>query len=242
MTGSVHLQPGAKASAVLQSDREAIAPADCKPLNIAVVGGGWAGFAAAVEITTQGHRATVLEAARALGGRARGLFDENSDNNAQGDSACLLDNGQHILIGAYTQTLRLMQVVGLDIHKALLRMPLTLQFPDGTGLQLPPLPAPVDALWGIVTARGWTWNDKFSLLRCSLRWQWQNFVCAPHATVRDVCVGMSPRVVQELIEPLCASALNTPAERASGQVFLRVMHDALFAHNGGSNLLLPCVD
>ena len=45
-----------------------------------------------------------------------------------------------------------------------------------------------------------------------------------------------------LIEPLCVSALNTPAERASGQVFLRVMRDALFAQSGGSNLLLPRVD
>jgi predicted NAD/FAD-dependent oxidoreductase len=42
-----------------------------------------------------------------------------------------------------------------------------------------------------------------------------------------------------LIEPLCVSALNTPADRASGQVFLRVMRDSLFAQNGGSNLLLP---
>ena len=45
-----------------------------------------------------------------------------------------------------------------------------------------------------------------------------------------------------LIEPLCVSALNTPAKRASAQVFLRVMRDALFAGSGGSNLLLPRVD
>ena len=45
-----------------------------------------------------------------------------------------------------------------------------------------------------------------------------------------------------LIEPLCVSALNTPADKASGQVFLRVLRDSLFAVNGGSNLLLPRVD
>ena len=45
-----------------------------------------------------------------------------------------------------------------------------------------------------------------------------------------------------LIEPLCVSALNTPPDRASGQVFLRVMRDALFSQSGGSNLLLPRLD
>jgi hypothetical protein len=48
--------------------------------------------------------------------------------------------------------------------------------------------------------------------------------------------------MQELIEPLCVSALNTPADRASGQVFLRVMQDSLFGAAGSSNLLLPRTD
>ena len=47
---------------------------------------------------------------------------------------------------------------------------------------------------------------------------------------------------RELIEPLCVSALNTPVEHASGQVFLRVLHDALFTERGGADLLLPRVD
>ena len=39
--------------------------------RLAVVGGGWAGMAAAVLATRAGHRVTVLEAAPAPGGRAR---------------------------------------------------------------------------------------------------------------------------------------------------------------------------
>jgi hypothetical protein len=45
----------------------------------------------------------------------------------------------------------------------------------------------------------------------------------------------------ELIEPLCVSALNTPADRASAQVFLTVLRDTLFSPRG-SNLLLPRAD
>ena len=43
-------------------------------------------------------------------------------------------------------------------------------------------------------------------------------------------------------EYYCFDALNTPAERASGQVFLRVLKDALFGEAGGADLLLPRVD
>jgi hypothetical protein len=44
------------------------------------------------------------------------------------------------------------------------------------------------------------------------------------------------------MEPLCVSALNTPAERSSGQVFLRVLRDSLLGGRGSSNLLIPRTD
>jgi hypothetical protein len=73
-------------------------------------------------------------------------------------------------------------------------------------------------------------------------WQLTGFRCAPETSVAALCAQMSTRVLNELIEPLCVSALNTPAHRASGQVFLRVMKDALFGVQGGSRLLLPRQD
>lgn len=153
-----------------------------------------------------------------------------------------LDNGQHILIGAYSESLKLMADVGVDVSAGLLRLPLTMQFPDGSGLRLPRLPAPLDALAGILGTRGWSWRDRFSLLKVCLGWQWCRFECAPQLSVSDLCSRLPATVMRTLIEPLCVSALNTPPERASGQVFLRVMRDALFSGNGASNLLLPRVD
>lgn len=205
-------------------------------VKIAVIGAGWAGCAAAVEATRLGHQVTLFEASRTAGGRARRVMA------MLGNEPLALDNGQHILIGAYSDTLRLMADVGVDVAAALLRLPLTLQFPDGSGLQLPRWPAPLDAFAGILGARGWSWADKGSLLRVALGWQMRGFSCRPEQSVLDVCQGLAPRVMNALIEPLCVSALNTPANRASGQVFLRVMHDSLFASSGGSNLLLPRLD
>lgn len=208
-------------------------------MKVAIVGAGWAGCAAAVEVTRLGHKVTLFEASRTLGGRARRV-----DVMHKG-KLLALDNGQHILIGAYAETLKLMANVGVNIPRSLLRLPLTLKFPDGSGLRLFNLPAPFDALAGILAARGWSWLDKLSLLKAAIGWQIAGFQCDAQLSVTVLCKGITPGIMASLIEPLCVSALNTPAERASGQVFLRVMQDSLFAGygvKGGSNLLLPLVD
>jgi len=202
-----------------------------------VVGAGWAGCAAAVEATRLGQQVTLFEAGRIPGGRARRVDGQWPDG-----TPLPLDNGQHILIGAYSDSLRLMADLGLDAKALLLRMPLSLQFPDGSGLRFPRLPTPLDALAGILRARGWSWGDRLSLLGAALRWQMAGFQCAPELSVAQLCQQLSKRASTELIEPLCVSALNTPAERASASVFLRVLRDALFSQSGGSNLLLPRTD
>jgi squalene-associated FAD-dependent desaturase len=202
-------------------------------MKLAVIGAGWAGLACAVEATRLGHAVTLFEAAPMPGGRARRV------DNIHGMA---LDNGQHILIGAYTATLKLMREVGVDVDTALQRLPLSLRFADGGGLKLPRLPAPLDLLAGIFTARGWTWRDKSSLLHTAIGWRLSGFRCASTTSVADLCSGLTPRVMQELIEPLCVSALNTPVGQSSGEVFLRVLKDALFSGSGGADLLLPRVD
>jgi hydroxysqualene dehydroxylase len=209
--------------------------------RVAVVGAGWAGLAAAVAATQDGHAVTLLEAARTPGGRARALPVTLPD----GETA-LLDNGQHILVGAYVETLALMETVGVAPQAALLRLPLVLRDPQGDGLALPAWPAPWDALAGILGARGWSWGDRWSLLRAAAGWRRAGFRCDPGLSVADLTRDLSPQVRDSMIDPLCVAALNTPAERASGEVFLRVLRDALFGRGhhgwGGSNLLLPRQD
>ena len=206
--------------------------------TIGIIGAGWAGLACAIEATRAGHAVTVFEAARTLGGRARALPAQ-----LPGGAPVLLDNGQHILIGAYSATLGLMRELGIDPAAVLHRMPLRLRFADGGGLAVPPgWPPPLDLVAGILGARGWSWRDKAALLRSALAWRAGGFLCDPSTSVAQLCAGLTPRVRRELIEPLCSSALTTPVEHASGQVFLRVLHDALFTERGGADLLLPRVD
>jgi squalene-associated FAD-dependent desaturase len=210
-------------------------------VKIAIIGAGWAGLAAAVSATQAGHTATVFEATHAIGGRARSLNGLKKYGLPDG-TPVTLDNGQHILIGAYTDTLSLMRLVGINPDDALLSLPMTLQFPDGLGLRFTAWPTPLDALGGILSAHGWTVADKWALLRAAVGWQLKNFTCDAALSVAQLCQNLTPKVNTELIEPLCVSALNTPAARASAQVFLRVLRDALFGVQGGSRLLLPKVD
>ena len=198
-------------------------------LRVAVVGAGWAGLAAAVRLVQLGAQVSVFELARTPGGRAR-----QADGAAQ-----VLDNGQHILIGAYTATLALMRCVGADPGALLLRQPLALVGADGSGLRLPPgapLPAFVRA---VLAANHWPWPDRLALLVTATRWWRRRFACPAGLTVQQLCATLPPTVQHDLIEPLCVAALNTPMAGASASVFLRVLHDALFAGRGSADLLLP---
>lgn len=200
--------------------------------RIAVIGGGWAGLAAAVEATARGHAVTLFEMAPRLGGRARSLA-------AAEPGATPLDNGQHILIGAYTATLALMRRVGVDPDAVLLRMPLTLVDADGQGLRLgrgPVLIAFTRAVWAMTH---WRWRERLALSNAALGWLLRGFRCDPTWTVARLTATLPERVRHEFVDPLCVAALNTPADAASATVFLRVLHDALFAGPGSSDLLVP---
>jgi squalene-associated FAD-dependent desaturase len=198
-------------------------------VKLAVVGGGWAGLAAAVRATQAGHGVTVFEMAGHWGGRARGVDV----------GGLALDNGQHILIGAYVRTLALMETVGADPQAVLARLPLTLRYADGRGLRMPAGPAWLVFAGAVAGCKGWTWSDRWALVAASLGWAARGFRCDPSLTVAQLCAGLPPRVRALLIDPLCVAALNTVAGEASASVFLRVLQDALFAGRGSADLLLP---
>ena len=198
-------------------------------MKLAIIGGGWAGLAAAVRGTEKGHRITLFEMAGSLGGRARTVQTD----------AGTLDNGQHILIGAYLRTQLLMQTVGVQLDDVLDRRPLELRYPDGRGLRMPS-----GAPWfgfgrAVLECVGWSARDRLALLTTAAGWALAGFRCSAQLTVDELCSRLPPAVRQLLIDPLCIAALNTPARHASAAVLLRVLRDALFSGRGGADLLLP---
>ena len=198
-------------------------------MRVAVIGGGWAGMAAAVRAVEAGHDVTLSEMAPQLGGRARSAELDGTE----------LDNGQHILIGAYTRTLALMRTVGVDPGAVLQRLPLDLTFADGRGLRMTPgqpVPALLRAVW---RRAGWSIGERVALLRAAGGWAMRGFRCDAAWTVARLTAHLPAALRRDLVDPLCVAALNTPTDEASAVVFLRVLRDALFAGAGSSDLLLP---
>ena len=208
-----------------------------KDAQIAVVGAGWAGCSAAVELARRGVRVTLFEAARIPGGRARRVEHEGRT----------LDNGQHILLGAYRDTLHMMRLVGVDPARAMLRLPLQMRYPPGSGgmdFIAPRLPAPFHLLLAVIRAKGLSTADKLSLARFSTAARWMDWQLDNDCSVTELLdrFDQTERLVQLLWRPLCIAALNTPPERASARVFLRVLGDSLGAARSASDMLLPTED
>ena len=202
--------------------------------RVAVVGAGWAGLAAAVTLAERGVPVTVFEASRSVGGRARRVSIDGVD----------LDNGQHVLIGAYRECLRLMRLVGADPDKLLLRVPLELRYADGFHLRAPRLPYPLNLSAALLLARGLSFADSVnamrfmgSLMRCGFRIEPDRSV----ARLLDEH-GQAGALRTHLWEPLCVSALNTPAAAASAQVFVNILRDGLTGSRAASDFLIACCD
>ncbi|KAB8064419.1 FAD-dependent oxidoreductase [Janthinobacterium violaceinigrum] len=204
----------------------------------AVIGAGWAGCAAAMELARAGHAVTVFEAARTLGGRARRVERENT----------VLDNGQHILLGAYTETLRLIKLAGQDPAELILTLPLQMRYPagpDGMDFIAPRLPAPMHLAWALLRAQGLLRADKLALMRFSTAMRWMGWQLYNDCTVSELLqrFDQTDRLNRLMWHPLCLAALNTPPERASARVFINVLRDSLGARRRrASDMLIPKAD
>lgn len=206
-----------------------------KPDNVLVVGGGWAGLAAAIELTRHGIPVTLLEAARQLGGRARCVpFND-----------LRIDNGQHLMIGAYESMLRLMVTVGVDPEAMFLRQPLDLHM---RALEAPELrvrtrklPAPLHLAWALATVRGLPPRERLQLLRFSHRLLRNKIVLDEDISAQALLLGerQGARVIGALWEPLCLAAMNTPLAEASAQLFLEVLRRSFVTEANHSDLLIP---
>ena len=203
--------------------------------HVAVIGGGCAGLAAAAHLAEHNVHVTLFEASPHLGGRARAVAWKG----------LALDNGQHILLGAYRETLRLLKLAGKDIDAAFLRMPLRLHMHDELNLKaLPALPAPLHILFGLMLANGLSLSERFAALRFMAWMDKQRFQLPQDETLHTLLVRkhQPERLTRLLWEPLCLAALNTPVNQASAQVFLNVLKDSFGSSREASDMLLPKCD
>ena len=202
---------------------------------VAIIGAGYAGLACAVELARAGVHVTVFERSHTMGGRARVVHK---------DHHWRVDNGQHILIGAYSELTRLLRLTGVS-PKQLAHLPLTLHVPGRLHLKAASLPAPFHLAVGLLRSKGLSWADRLAMLRL-MRWLKRHGFRLPDAAMTVDALLAETRqtatLCQLIWEPLCVAALNTPVAEASAQVFANVLRDSLAAGAAASELLLPRTD
>ena len=113
--------------------------------DIVIVGAGFAGLSAAVRLTRNGARVLVLEARARLGGRATAFADRETGE--------LVDNGQHILMGCYTETFAFLRDIGAQDNVRLdpqLAVTMIDRMGTRTRLSCAALPPPLHLVAGVL--------------------------------------------------------------------------------------------
>jgi squalene-associated FAD-dependent desaturase len=141
--------------------------------------------------------------------------------------------------------LRLMQLAGVDMEHALMRIPLRLELHGQFQLQASNwLPAPLHILAGLLTANGLSWHERYRAIHFMAWLRFIGFNLEKDQALADLLAQRSQpaKVVRWLWEPICLAALNTPLQTASAQVFLNVLRDSFAKAKADSDMLLPKQD
>ena len=206
-----------------------------KKPKIAVIGAGWAGLSAAAHLVEHADVA-LYEAGRVAGGRARGV---------SGDAFSFLDNGQHLLIGAYQGVFRLLDKAGADWRGHFFRQPLRWYLHDGLRFEAAwSLPAPLNLLTGLLRGENASLGEKTALVRQLKRLQSHHKRHLPDQSVQSWldAQGVSSKWLLEFWQPMVWGALNTPLDEASLNVLCNVLADGVWAQCELSDYFVPKVD
>jgi len=198
--------------------------------EVIVIGAGFAGLSAATALAEQGVRVVVLEARPSLGGRASAFVDPSTGER--------VDNGQHVLTGAYRETFRFLRRLGTESH-VYLQPGLAVDIIDRDGrashLRCPALRAPLHLLVGAMRWNAIDWRDRIALAR--LR-DGGRRDADPRATVRQWLEwhGQTPRLIELLWEPLAVASLNQSIDEAAGGMFGEVLRRTFTSERTDSSL------
>lgn len=194
-----------------------------------MVGAGFAGLQAAIALQERRHEVVLLERRGILGGRATSFRDALSGED--------VDNGTHLMVGAYRATWELLQHAGaMDL--VLAQDNLRLDYVDDKGptaLVCPPFVAPLHLLAGLLSLR-LPWRARWDALRLGLA---VRFGRSPQGTLAEAFARsrQSPAARRLLWDPLTTAILNETPERAAAALFWNVYREAFLSDHRASRLV-----
>lgn len=204
-------------------------------MKILIIGGGWAGIAAAVGAVERGHEVALVEERGYLGGRARSFVDRESGHH--------IDNGQHVMMGCYAEFLHVVRVLGTE--QLLEAQPaLKVAFVDTSAskhvLDASLLPGKLGVVAGLLRLTGLPMASRLACVRLALA------IALNKAQAKDLTCQEFLRetkqpedVVMRFWEPLVLATLNAPLEKASAELLVAVLKLAFFGSGKDSALLIP---
>jgi hydroxysqualene dehydroxylase len=209
-------------------------------LPLLIIGGGFAGLAAAVDLAEQGKPVLLLERRNFLGGRAYSFPDK-----VTGD---IVDNGQHLMMGCYHHTLAFLNKIGAA-HKVKVQPNPRVDFLSETAghasFTCPSLPAPLHLLAGLSRLKTIGWKDRLKALRVGLALRTMNGQRARLAniTVREWLneLGQSERMQRYFWDLVALATLNERPEIASADMFARVLDQAFMQAKQDSQMVISRV-
>jgi squalene synthase HpnD len=216
--------------------REKRAPArPPAPKKVVVLGAGYAGLAAATELILRGHDVTLVEGRALLGGRAHSFVDSKS--------GLVLDNGQHVLMGCYHETLSLLTQLGV---KNRLYSPPRMRVPfvsaKGFSQLAATAPAPLHLLSALLGYGELSAGDKMAAVGLAVRLRLGFEVHADESVEAWMRRwNQTPNMIRALWEPLCIAALNEPVATASATLFATVIRRSFLGGAEDSSILLSRV-
>jgi hydroxysqualene dehydroxylase len=212
--------------------------------DVVVIGAGFAGLSAAARLARRGARVLVVEARARLGGRATAFPDR--------DTGELVDNGQHILLGCYTEALAFLRDIGAADNLRLdpqLAVTMVDRAGRRTRLSCPSLPPPFHLLAGVLDWDALSWRDRASVVAMATPLK---HACAElrggamKAASPDETVAQwldrnrqTPRLREMLWDPLALAALNQPPEKAAAPAFARVLAEMFGSDSRAAAIALP---
>src|SRR5215467_2352409 len=191
-------------------------------MRVVIIGGGFAGLAAAVKLSERSAEVLLLERRRHLGGRAYSFTD-----TLTGD---IVDNGQHLFMGCYANTISFLDKIGCGDRLTFQASP-RVEFLDRehglTAFDCPPLPAPLHALVGLFRLRGLTAGDKFRTLKVARALRARaNGKPTPTVSKWLDLLKQSERIKKRFWYPMAIATLNEDPEIASSRMLKKVLEVA----------------
>jgi len=210
-------------------------------VDVGIIGGGLSGLSSAVDLALKGAKVALIEQSPKLGGRSYSYTEP-----VTGDE---VDNGQHVLLGAYHSLLRYLDMIGtrglLGTEKAL---KLEFHHPErGRGkFQIPNLPGPIRLAAGMLGFRLLSFKDRLKLLdvgRALERWDEGLQKSLSCQSVEDWLsrAGQSEDARRSFWHPIAVSVMNDMPDVACALLFASALRKAFLGSQKESALLIPTV-